>query len=148
MTLEEGEQKVIEVQPGDVQEVTDETPQARIIIRKDEGQTKRTLGYVFGGIGIASLAGAAVFGVLAYKNNQTIEKDCNASTNLCLTKAGQDAPKEGATNALLANVLAAAGAVSLGVGGYFLYTAPSEPSATVEAGVFKGIPALRVSGTF
>jgi hypothetical protein len=149
VTLEEGELKGIEVQPGEVVKPEEQKNlKPIVIVQTDEGATERTLGYVFGGIGLASLAGTAVFGVLAYKNKQTLESDCNQKTLLCETEAGRDASEQGATNALLANILGAAGAVSLGVGAYFLFTAPSAPSASVEAGVFHGTPSVRLTGTF
>lgn len=148
VTLEEGEVKGIEVQPGETVKPSERKLAPIVIIQKDEGQTHRTLGYVFGGIGLASLAGTAVFGVLAYRNNKLVEAQCNAKRLVCATQDAQDASKQGSTNALLANILGATGAVSLGVGAYFLFTAPSDPSAAVEAGVFEGVPSVRMTGTF
>lgn len=149
VTLEEGELKGIEVQPGEVVKPEEQKYlKPIVIIQKDEGLTHRTLGYVFGGIGLASLAGTAVFGVLAYRNHKLVEADCDPKAKLCSTKEAQDASEQGGTNALLANILGATGAVSLGVGAYFLFTAPSAPSAAVEAGVLSGVPTVRVTGTF
>jgi hypothetical protein len=149
VTLEEGELKGIEVQPGEVATPEQQkTLKPVVIIQTDEGQTERTLGYVFGGIGAASLVGAAVFGVIAYRSNKIVEGECLASTLLCRSSRGRDASKRGATSALLANILGATGAVSLGVGAYFLYTAPTEPSAKMEAGVFSGVPGVQVTGAF
>lgn len=149
ITLEEGELKGIEVQPGEVvKQEEQKSLEPVVIVVKDEGQTERTLGYVFGGIGLASLAGTAVFGVLAYRNHKLIERDCNPSTKVCTTEEAVNASKSGGTNALLANILGATSAVSLGVGTYFLFTAPSAPSAAVEAGVFSGVPSVRMTGTF
>ncbi len=147
VTLEEGELKGIEVQPGEVVKPEEQKKlKPVVIVVKDEGQTQRTLGYVFGGIGLASLAGTAVFGVLAYKNKKSVDDHCNSKTLLCENQEGRDASKQGATNALLANILGATGAVTLGVGAYFLFTAPSSPSASVEAGVFSGVPSVTGHG--
>lgn len=152
VTLEAGEHKHIVVGPGEVVEEEQEDGETKIVIQEDKGATARTLGYVFGGIGIAALAGAGVFGYLTYENSQTLEQDCDLSSEaeviLCRTSAGPQAKKAGERNALLANVLSAAGAVSLGVGMYFYFTAPDEPSAKVEAGMFNGSPGLQISGAF
>jgi hypothetical protein len=152
VTLEEGEQKSITVEPGEPVADVIETTETTVIVQNDEGATARTLGYVFGGIGVASLAGAGLFGYLAYKNKQTMDSDCdvNAQTEFvsCRNDAGPDAKKQFERNTLLADVFAAAGGVSLGVGLYFFFTAPDAPQAAVEAGVFNGAPGLRLNGTF
>lgn len=152
VTLEEGEQKSITVEPGAVVDEKDDTPQTKVIVQKDSGATARTLGYVFGGIGAASLAGAGVFGYLAYREAQTIRSDCEiiegAAVSVCRSEAGPDAQPRGKRNALLADVLSIAGGVSLGVGLYFYFTAPDEPQAGVQAGFVNGLPGVRVNGTF
>lgn len=152
VTLEEGEQKSITVEPGEPIEDESKDTETKIIVQKDDGATARTLGYVFGGIGVASLAGAGVVGYLAYKNKQTMEQDCDleAQTEFvsCRSNAGLNAREQFRRNTLLADVLAAAGGVSLGVGIYFFVTAPDAPQAAVEAGVFNGAPGLRLNGSF
>lgn len=152
VTLEEGEQKSITVEPGEVLADETEGTETKVIVQKDEGATARTLGYVFGGIGVASLAGAGLFGYLAYQNAETIRNDCdvNAQTEFisCRSNDGPNAKKQFDRNTLLADVLAAAGGLSLGVGLYFFVTAPDAPQAAVEAGVFDGAPGLRLNGSF
>ncbi len=152
VTLEAGEHKNISVGPGEVVEDEPDDAETKIVIQEDKGATARTLGYVFGGIGVAALAGAGVFGYLTYENSRTLEEDCDLTAEgdvvLCRTSAGPQAKKAGQRNALLANVLSAAGAVSLGVGMYFYFTAPDEPSAKVEAGVFNGSPGVQILGAF
>ncbi len=152
VTLEAGEKKSIAVEPGDVVEEEEKGSETTIVIQEDKGATSRTLGYVFGGIGVAALAGTGLFGYLAYQNKQTLESDCDLAAGgeviLCRTEAGPRARRDGQRNALLADVLAAAGGVSLGVGLYFYLTAEDEPAAKLEAGVFRGAPGLQVSGAF
>lgn len=152
VTLEEGEQKSITVEPGAVIDDKDDTPKTKVIVQKDSGETARTLGYVFGGIGVASLAGAGVFGYLAYRDAKTIRQDCEiidgADVSVCRSDAGPAAQQRGSRNALLADVLSIAGGVSLGVGLYFYFTAPDEPQAGVQAGFVNGLPGVRVNGTF
>jgi len=151
-TLEESEQKSITVEPGEPVADESTTAETKIIVQKDEGATARTLGYVFGGIGVASLAGAGLFGYLAYQNAQTMKNDCDVNAQgdvvACRSNAGPNAKTSFDRNTLLADVLAAAGGVSLGVGLYFFFTAPDAPQAAVEAGMFNGAPGLRVNGNF
>lgn len=152
VTLEEGEQKSITVEPGEP--VADDAGDAetKVIVQKDEGATARTLGYVFGGIGVASLAGAGVFGYMAYRNLKTAESDCDLNSGgpviYCRSDRGLEAREQFPRNTLLADVLAATGGVSLGVGLYFFISAPDAPQAAVEAGVFNGGPGLRLNGKF
>lgn len=152
VTLEEGEQKSISVEPGPPVEQAKGEPNPVVVVNTDDDKPSRALGYVFGGIGAAALAGAGLFGYLAYENAKFIEKDCDldgpSEMKLCRSSAALKAQDQGANQAVLANVLAAAGTVSLGVGLYFWFTAPDEPLGKVEAGVFDGSPGLRVQGSF
>jgi tetratricopeptide (TPR) repeat protein len=152
VTLEPGERKSINVEPGDVVDTPPEETETKVVVQRDDGATARTLGYVFGGIGVAALAGTGVFGYMAYQNKRTVEDDCDLRTSgdivFCRSNAGPRAKEEGERNALLANVLAAAAGVSLGVGLYFYFTAEDPPAAKLEAGVFRGAPGLQVTGSF
>lgn len=147
ITLEEGEEKSYTVAPGEqVEESEDGAAGPTVVMREDEN-TERTLAYVFGGLGTASIVGGAVFGLLAYSNQKTIDEDCGADT-FCTTADGPAAAKAGVRNALLADVLLAAGVASLGVGAYFFFTAPDEEATVLEAGQFRGVTGLRLRGTF
>src|SRR5690606_24452888 len=56
VTLEPGERKSITVEPGEVVDTPPEQKETKVVVQKDSGATARTLGYVFGGIGVAALA--------------------------------------------------------------------------------------------
>lgn len=146
IALKEGEEKSFTVAPGDAVPESEGGEGTPNIIMREDGSTERTLAYVFGGLGLASVVGGGVFGLLAYSNKKTIAEDC--PTRFCFTEEGPQAAREGTRNALLANVLVSAGVASLGVGAYFLFTAPDEAPTVLEAGQFHDLTGLRLRGTF
>jgi hypothetical protein len=98
---------------------------------EEGGSPRRTIGFVLGGVGVAAIAGGAVFGVLSLG---TISTEKAASTNGDL--AGYDAAKSTAhTQQHVADGLYAGGA-ALGIAGLILVlTAGGRSESTVSVGV-------------
>src|SRR5262249_30812472 len=82
--------------------------------------TKRTVGVVVGGVGIAGLGVAAVTGVLFLGKKSTAEQDCNA--NRQCSPEGVDAFNAAKTLGVVNTIALAAGIVGVGVGTYLVVT--------------------------
>ena len=103
-------------------------------ITEETSNTRRTLGYVFGSIGLAGVAAATVTGILILSDKSTAEERCKPD---CVTSTGEvdstgaDAVQRGKT-LLPINVISwvVAGA-GLGAGAFFLITSrkPAPPVA-------------------
>lgn len=98
---------------------------------EDTGSTRRTLGYVFGGVGLVGIATATVTGILILSDKSTAEERCKPD---CVTVTGEvdttgaDAVQRGKT-LLPINVVAwVVAGVGLGAGGFFLLTAAKKPT--------------------
>jgi hypothetical protein len=98
----------------------------------EETNTRRTLGYVLGAVGLAGVATATVTGILILSDKSTADDRCKPD---CVTASGAvdgkgaDAVQRGRTLLpinVVAWVVAAAG---IGAGGFFLLTAPKPPKA-------------------
>jgi hypothetical protein len=118
----EGREVVVpSLSPLEIRTVTEETTNAR-----------RTLGYVFGGVGLVGVATATVTGILILSDKSTAEERCKPD---CVTPTGEvdtqgaDAVQRGKTLLpinIVAWVVAAAG---IGAGGLFLLTSRKQTKA-------------------
>lgn len=114
-------------------------------ITEETTNTRRTLGYVFGGVGLVGVATATVTGILILSDKSTADERCKPD---CVTATGEvdrtgaDAVQRGKTLLpinVVAWVVAAAG---VGVGGFFLLTsgkqAPAKAARTTVTPSFDG----------
>ena len=79
----------------------------------------KTLGYVFGGIGVAGLVVGGVSGILTLSAKSTNDKHCDAATRTCDSQ-GRDAASSGRLFGAMTTAGLATGVVGLGLGTYFL----------------------------
>ncbi|MDF3070019.1 MAG: hypothetical protein K0R38_5620 [Polyangiaceae bacterium] len=79
--------------------------------------SRRTWGWVLGGVGVAGVATSLVTGAMVMSKDSTVEQEC--SNKLC-SPAGLDAAQSGRTLSTVSTIAAVAGLASLGVGIYFL----------------------------
>lgn len=79
--------------------------------------TRRNVGFVIGGVGVASLTVGAVFGGLAISQLAESDEDCEAGE--CNQK-GLDAYETGETDATIANITIGVGIVAVAVGTYLV----------------------------
>ena len=87
------------------------------------GSNRKTLGWVIGGIGVASLAVGAVTGFMAMGKADTVKQHCDGS--LACDPEGLDAASSGKTLALVSTITLAVGVVGVGVGAFLLLTGQS-----------------------
>lgn len=93
--------------------------------------SKKTIGYVVGGVGIVALGVGAVFGIRAF--GKWGERNDNCPNDVCNAKAKQlgDDAKSAAN---IANVGVGVGIVAIGVGAFLIFTAPSAESTASKPG--------------
>jgi hypothetical protein len=88
-----------------------------VTVTKDSSSTKRTLGFVVGGIGLAGLAAAGITGALLLGDKSTVDKKC---TPTCVDQDGRDAVSRG--KSLLPINAVAWGVGAVGVGTFLILT--------------------------
>jgi hypothetical protein len=113
LDVTEGEQKTLEVVPGPEGEAP-KPPQ-----ETDGRGTRRTLGFVAGGVGAAGIVVFAVTGALVLANKSTVDQHCNG--RLC-DRPGFDAAQSGQTLGMVSGGSLIAGGVLLGVGAALVLT--------------------------
>jgi hypothetical protein len=94
-------------------------------LQEDEGQGRRILTYVVGGVGIVSLGVGTVFGIQALSKRSDAEERCPSSP--CADEEGVAANDDAKTFANVANIGIGVGIVALGVATYLFLTTPDSP---------------------
>jgi hypothetical protein len=90
--------------------------------------SQRTWGWVVGGTGVAAVGIGAFFGLSAFSDKQTVEKQCDAT--LRCTQAGDQARTSLNTAETVSTVAMLGGVAAVGVGVYLWLSAPQgSPSA-------------------
>jgi len=104
----------------------------------------RTLGYAIGGLGIASVAVGAYFGLRAIQKNDDAKAQCSPTN--CASAEGLDLNSQARTSATVATVAIAAGLVAVGVGTFFVLRSPSSAGSHDEVAL-RLIPMIPVAGS-
>lgn len=100
--------------------------------------TRRTLGYVFGSIGLAGVAAATVTGILILSDKSTADERCKPD---CVTATGEvdstgaDAVQRGKTLLPINVVSWVVAGAGLGAGAFFLLTSSKTPPAAARTTV-------------
>jgi hypothetical protein len=92
----------------------------------------RTIGFVAGGVGVASLAASAVTGALVLDKKATVDASCHGA-DVCETQEGVDAASAGSTLATISTITFLAGAVLAGAGVTLVLIGGDAPQATALA---------------
>jgi hypothetical protein len=109
--------------------------------------SKRTIGWIAGGVGAAGLLTAIVTGLMISDRKTTYDEQCKTSP--CASQEGLDAQASGKTLMTVNAVAWVLGAAGLGVGAYFLLTpAKDGPQADVHATAVPGGGAVRLRVSF
>lgn len=115
--LAEGESQTLQVEPGAAGAAVggEDGTGAR-------GGSSKTLGYVFGGIGVAGVVVGSVTGIMAIAKHSTVTDPahCDQSTRVC-DSTGASAASSGKTLGAITTASYIVGAVGLGAGAYFLF---------------------------
>ena len=134
----------------------------------DARAVQRTVGFIVGGVGIASLAAGGVFGWLTIRANNAGLDKCSADANktgnpgdfdprtgICFTgskawKDANDKKDEARTFANVANVLLPVGVVGLGVGAILVWRSSGTPTTQQQpaARVVPSLGGASFEGTF
>lgn len=96
------------------------------------GSSRRTLGFIVGGVGVAGLAAAGVTGGILLANDGTITESC--PNNLC-DQDGLDAIDRQKTLIVVNYIAWGAGIVGVGAGGLLILTSPSGESQRAASSV-------------
>jgi hypothetical protein len=81
------------------------------------GSSRRTLGWVLGGVGVAGVAGSLVTGAMVLSKDSIVDREC---LDKRCSQLGLDAAESGRTLSTVSTIAAVAGVASLGLGIYFL----------------------------
>lgn len=108
----------------------DATPAADV---PPTGSTLRTIGWISGGVGVASLGVGALFGLRAISKADESRARCPQSR--CSDPAGITLNDEAGSAATLSTVFVAVGLVAAGIGTYLILASPSANRAGTSAGV-------------
>jgi hypothetical protein len=96
------------------------------------GGTRRTLGFVIGGVGVAGLGLGAVAGLVAMKQKNDISSACKGSLSNCQAQMGSEdgALSTAKTWATVSTASFVAGGVALVGGALLVFTAPKQASSS------------------
>jgi hypothetical protein len=91
-----------------------------------EPNARRTAGFVIGGVGLASLAGGVVTGLMAMSKHQQATAACSSYPDHCDPSGAADAPNEASkTLATISTAALVAGGVAVATGAVLVLTAPN-----------------------
>jgi len=108
------------------------------------GSTQRTVGWVLGGAGLASITVGTIFALRAMSTHDTINEMCTAG-NACVT-AMRDQRDTLRTEAALANVFFWGGMASLAGGAITYFTAPSPQRTEKSTAALQVTPSVAPGG--
>ncbi|HEY8074602.1 MAG TPA: hypothetical protein VIF62_10835 [Labilithrix sp.] len=108
-------------------------PQPQVVHEEARGSTRRLLGLVIGGVGLAGVVNGAIFGAITLTKKSDINSLCGGNSGACQAPTGSvDVEREAAktTAAVSTASFIAGGALLLG-GGVLFFTAPSGTTGSV-----------------
>jgi hypothetical protein len=105
---------------------------------RDDGNSRRTLGYAIGGVGVASLTVGVVTGIMTLGHASTVKEHCDG--DLACDSEGLDAASAGKTLSLVSTITMIAGAVGIGAGAYLLLTSPSSAASATRSTALRLTP--------
>lgn len=113
--LEQGENRSLELAPGGA-----DTTRSTAVGSNEtsSGAEKRTLGFVAGGVGAASLGLAAITGAMVLGKKSTVDDHCDAQRRC--DSSGASAAQDGRTLQTLTNIGLVLGVLGLGAGAYLI----------------------------
>jgi hypothetical protein len=124
--LAEASNKELEVPPLEA------LPEAPSPEEVDRGATQRLVGFVVGGVGIASLVTGGVFGLVAM-NLRSSARDLGCDDNACSNASAKDKNDSALTAANISTLLFAGGAIVTAAGAIIVLTAPGRGPAAAPA---------------
>jgi hypothetical protein len=141
--------KTITVEPLALMPQPTTTPTG-VAHEQDKGASRRTLGYVIGGVGVAALGAGSVFGVMALVKNKDITNDC-AGDHCPSAVYGSASHTNDVvhTDALVADICFGVGAAAVIAGAVLVWTGRKEPQTSPRTSTLRIDAApTRGGGTF
>ncbi len=151
VSLKEAEARVLTVWPGPALEAAVptfvDTPTVTPEAREQRQATLRTIGFVGGGLGLASLWVGSVTGLFAIDRESTRSENCSAE-NVC-NRAGYDAAQSGKTLATVSTITLTAGVLATATGIYLVVANPrTSPPTTLAPIASPGGAGFALRGSF
>ena len=134
--------RVVELPPLAAAPVSAPERAARPDTERNDGSSRRVLGLLTGGTGLAALAVGGFFGYRAYALNQSSKAECRADAPNACTQHGTSLREDAAAAARLSTIASVSGAVLVVGGVTLVVTAPSPlaekgPNRSAEASVWR-----------
>ncbi len=126
ITMAEGEKKRIALEAGPVSE--DSSGSVGGGVSTSSGSSKKTVGYVLGGLGIAGVGVGAVTGIMVLGKKSTVDDNCDAQKRCNAT--GADAADSGRTLGTISGVSFIVGSVALATGAYLVLSSNEKKQPT------------------
>jgi hypothetical protein len=137
--LVEGQPQTLDVVPGTATAVPGPPPDvADTPARPAPSSGKKTLGYVFGGIGLVGVAVGSVAGVIVLSKKGTANEECDDAAQRCHPR-GVDANDSGSAIAPISTAGFIVGALGIGAGAYLILTADSKSETALHVGTHSGV---------
>ncbi len=147
VTVAAGESKTLALAAGQVDKTT---PPPGLSPAKDEGKsggTLRTVGFIVGGVGAASLVVGVVTGIMSSSEFASLEDECG--TTRCTDPGAADTIDSGKSLETVANITLIGGAVLVVAAvPLVIFGGPSEPSGTASITASPDGAALRWKAAF
>ena len=149
----EAETKIIELpalEPlPDAPSVTGTQTVIHVAAEEDPGKSRRIVGIVLGGTGVAAIAVGLGFGISARSSWNSAFDDglCDEQTKLC-NKEGQERTNDARRNALVADVVAGFGIGMIATGAVLYFTAPRRRDNNVSVAPVAGGAAVSIGGSW
>jgi hypothetical protein len=149
VTIGEAESPALALEAGAAsREITPPPPPPSLPPPPPSPGSGRTVGFVIGSLGVASLAAAGVTGVMTIQRKGTVKAECPAQ--VCRSSVGIDAAAQGTTLSLVSTVTFATGLVGLGVGAYLVLSggSKSSPAVALTTTITPDTTGLQLVGSF
>lgn len=153
VTTRDGRSKVVHESfaTGKTKEVRVEVPPAPVApkpVAVDEGSSRKTWGFVLGGVGLAALGAGTYFALRASSTWSDAKAACPTRT-ACPTDEGADLSSDARTQANVATIGFAVGAAAIAAGTLLIVTSSSRKDGpVVSAGVAPGLASVRLEARF
>ncbi len=123
-----------------------------VLVTKETTNTRRTIGYVLGGVGVLGAAGATITGLMLLSARSTADQHC---TPKCIDSAGNfdqtgaDAVSLGKTLLPINAIAWGVAVVGIGGGAYLIFTSPKKTTSSALAPVLApNVLGASATGTF
>ncbi len=134
--LAEGQSETVTIELLDDASATSEevttAPEVTTEIEDAPRSSKKMIGFVLGGVGVAGLGVGTAFGIMTLSDAKKAREDDSLCPDEQCSSDGDEAISKAKTKALVANIGIGVGAALVAVGGYLVITAPKSGQEVVR----------------